>query len=82
MISEEAKGQIHGNRGRPLFKTFNSKITKKIVDLFLTTYTNFHETYFTKKLKEIEGITAGIDTVRRLRRVNGIQPKQEVLCSL
>ena len=76
LISEGAKGLIHGNRGRPSPRALNSELADKILDLSLTTYTNFNDTHFTEKLKEEEGITVGRDTVRRLRRTNGIKPKR------
>ncbi|MBW2002868.1 MAG: ISNCY family transposase [Deltaproteobacteria bacterium] len=76
LISEGAKGLIHGNRGRPSPKALNSEHAKRILELSHNKYTNFNDTHFTEKLKEIEGITVGRDTVRRLRRVNGIKPKR------
>jgi transposase len=76
LISEGAKGLIHGNRGRPSPKALNRELTERIIDLSLTKYTNFNDTHFTEKLKEGEGITVGRDTVRRLRRTNGIKPKR------
>ena len=76
LISEGARGLIHGNRGRPSPKALNRERVERILDLSLTTYTNFNDTHFTEKLNEIEGITVGRDTVRRLRRANGIRPKR------
>jgi transposase len=76
LISEGARGLIHGNRGRPSPKALNSELAKRILELSLSKYTNFNDTHFTEKLNEIEGITVGRDTVRRLRRANGIQSKR------
>jgi transposase len=76
LISEGARGLIHGNRGRPSPRALNSELVDKILDLSLTTYTHFNDTHFTEKLREEEGITVGRDTVRRLRRTNGIKPKR------
>ena len=76
LISEGAKGLIHGNRGRPSPRALSRELVEKILDLSLSTYTNFNDTHFTEKLREIEGITVGRDTVRRLRRTNGIKPKR------
>ncbi len=75
-ITEGAKGLIHGNRGRPSPKALNRELTERIIELSLNKYTNFNDTHFTEKLKEEEGITVGRDTVRRLRRTNGIKPKR------
>ena len=75
-ITEGAKGLIHGNRGRPSPKALNHELAQWIIELSLNKYTNFNDTHFTEKLKEEEGITVGRDTVRRLRRTNGIKPKR------
>ncbi len=76
LISEGAKGLIHGNRGRPSPRALSRELAETILALSLTKYTNFNDTHFTEKLKEGEGITVGRDTVRRLRRTNGIKPKR------
>jgi transposase len=76
LIGEGAKGLIHGNRGRPSPKALSHELAEKILDLSLTTYTNFNDTHFTEKLGEEEGIIVSRDTVRRLRRTNGIKPKR------
>jgi transposase len=76
LISEGAKGLIHGNRGRPSPKALSRELAEKILELSLSKYTNFNDTHFAEKLKEEEGITVGRDTVRRLRRANGIKPKR------
>ena len=78
LISEGAKGLIHGNRGRPSPKALSRELAEKILDLSLTTYTNFNDTHFTEKLREEEGIIVSRDTVRRLRRTNGIKPKRRL----
>ena len=77
LIGEGAKGLIHGNRGRPSPKALSHELAEKILDLSLTTYTNFNDTHFTEKLGEEEGIIVSRDTVRRLRRTNGIKPKRK-----
>jgi len=76
LIAEGAKGLVHGNRGRPSPKALNRGLAERIIELSQNKYTNFNDTHFTEKLNEIEGITVGRDTVRRLRRTNGIKPKR------
>jgi transposase len=76
LIIEGAKGLIHGNRGRPSPKALSRELVEKILELSLNKYSNFNDTHFTEKLKEKEEIIVGRDTVRRLRRSNGIQPKR------
>jgi transposase len=75
-ITEGAKSLIHGNRGRPSPRALSRALAEKILELSLSKYINFNDTHFTEKLNEIEGITIGRDTVRRLRRTNGIKPKR------
>jgi transposase len=75
-ITEGAKGLVHGNRGRPSAKALNHQLAKRIIELSQGKYSNFNDTHFTEKLNEIEGISVGRDTVRRLRRTNGIKPKR------
>jgi hypothetical protein len=55
----------------------NGALAQRIIALSRAKYANFNDTHFTEKLKEGEGITVGRDTVRRLRRNNGIAPKRK-----
>jgi transposase len=71
-----AKGLVHGNRGRPSPRALSRELKERILALSVTTYTAFNDTHCTEKLTEIEGITVSRDTVRRLRRANGIKPKR------
>ena len=77
LITFGAKGLVHGNRGRASPRALDSALTTRIIELSRTTYGEFNDIHFTEKLTEIEGITVGRDTVRRLRRTNGIQPKRK-----
>jgi transposase len=77
LATEGAGGLVHGNRGRPSPRALNGELTQRIIALSREKYANFNDTHFTEKLREIEGITVGRDTVRRLRRNNGIAPKRK-----
>ncbi|UCE33150.1 MAG: helix-turn-helix domain-containing protein, partial [Deltaproteobacteria bacterium] len=77
LVSEGAKGLVHGNRGRPSPRALNAELAQRIIALSREKYANFNDTHFTEKLKQAEGITVGRDTVRRLRRNNGIGPKRK-----
>jgi len=57
LVTEGAKGLVHGNRGRPSPKALSSELAERILKLSQSTYTNFNNTHFTEKLKEREGIT-------------------------
>ena len=72
-----AKGLVHGNRGRASPRALDSELATRIIELSRTTYSEFNDIHFTEKLTEIEGITVSRDTVRRLRRTNGIKPKRK-----
>ena len=76
LISEGARGLVHGNRGRPSARALHPELAKRIIELSRKTYTTFNDTHFTEKLNEVEGITVSRDTVRRLRRCNGITAKR------
>ena len=77
LVIEGARGLVHGNRGRPSARAFHPELAKRIIELSQKTYTAFNDTHFTEKLNEVEGITVSRDTVRRLRRSNGIKPKRK-----
>jgi transposase len=77
LASEGAGGLVHGNRGRPSARRLSSELSNRIIELSQETYTTFNDTHFTEKLNEVEGITVSRDTVRRLRRNNGIKPKRK-----
>jgi transposase len=77
LVSEGARGLVYGNRGRPSAKALDSELSKRIIELSRKTYARFNDTHFTEKLNEVEGITVSRDTVRRLRRTNGIGPKRK-----
>jgi len=77
LATEGARGLVHGNRGRPSARALNPELAKRIIELSQKTYTTFNDTHFTEKLSEVEGITVSRDTVRRLRRANGITAKRK-----
>jgi transposase len=76
LVSEGARGLVHGNRGRPSARALHPELSKRIIELSRKTYARFNDTHFTEKLNEMEGITVSRDTVRRLRRAHGIKPKR------
>ena len=76
LATEGARGLVHGNRGRPSARALDPELCKRIIELSQKTYTTFNDTHFTEKLNEVEGITVSRDTVRRLRRCNGITAKR------
>lgn len=72
-----AKGLIHGNRGRPAPNAVGHAVKQRIMELSGAAYANFNDTHFTEKLNEQEGIRISRETVRRLRRANGMKAKRK-----
>jgi len=72
-----ARGLIHGNRGRPAPNAVEHAVKERIIELSKDPYANFNDTHFTEKLNEQEGIRISRETVRRLRRTNGMKAKRK-----
>ena len=72
-----ARGLIHGNRGRPAPNGVKPAVKERIIELSKDPYANFNDTHFTEKLNEQEGIRISRETVRRLRRTNGMKAKRK-----
>jgi len=77
LATEGVRGLVHGNRGRPSARALPPELANRIIELSQKTYTTFNDTHFTEKLNDVEGIAVSRDTVRRLRRANGITPKRK-----
>src|SRR3974390_2379290 len=71
------KAFVHGNRGRPLNHRLEKSFREKVIKLSKEVYWDFNDTHFTEKLREREGIEIGRETVRRIRRAEGIAPKRK-----
>ncbi len=72
-----AAGLIHGNRGRASPNAMEPATKETIIRLSQEPYADFNDTHFTEKLNEVEKIKVSRETVRRLRRANGIKPKRK-----
>ena len=70
------KGLVHGNRGRPSKRGIGDVLRNKVLALSKGVYGGFNDTHFTEKLRECEGVVLSRETVRRLRRGAGIEPKR------
>jgi transposase len=70
------KGLVHGNRGKPSNHRLKESLREKVLGLSREKYWDFNDTHFTEKLRECEGIDLNRETVRRLRRGAGIEPKR------
>ena len=70
------KGLVHGNRGQPSNHRLKESLREKVLGLSREIYWDFNDTHFTEKLRECEGIDLNRETVRKLRRKAGIEPKR------
>jgi transposase len=74
--AEGARGLVPRLRGRPSPRALDVELRDRVVELIQTTYRDFNDCHCTEKLREIEGLEVGRDTVRRLRRGLGLPPKR------
>lgn len=70
------RGIVHGNRGQPSNHRLKEFLREKVLRLSREVYWDFNDTHFTEKLRECEGIVLNRETVRKLRRKAGIEPKR------
>jgi transposase len=70
------RGLVHRLRNRPSPRALEVEIRDRVVELIQTTYRNFNDCHCTEKLREVEGLPVGRETVRRLRRALGLPPKR------
>jgi transposase len=70
------RGVIHGNTGRAPWNLTLDSIRQKVLDLSKGLYGGFNDMHFTEKLSEEHQIELSRETVRKLRRWAGIEPKR------
>src|SRR3984893_1755860 len=67
----------HASRGRPSPRRLPARIRDRILHLARTRYVGFNDHHLCEKLGELEGISLGRETLRRLLRQNGLgSPKK------
>ena len=70
-------GLVHGNRGRAPWNKTAAEVRRQVVGLSESKYGNFNDSHFTEMLREREGLRLSDETVRMIRRSEGIKPKQK-----
>jgi transposase len=70
------KGIVHGNTGRIPWNRTADWVCQKVLELSKELYRDFNDMHFTEKLSEDQKIELSRETVRRLRRRAGIEPKR------
>lgn len=70
-------GLVHGNRGRDPWNKTLEAVRSQVIALSETRYSGFNDCHFTEMLVEREGLSLSDETVRVIRRAEGIKPKQK-----
>lgn len=68
-------GLLHGNQGREPANKVSAALRSKVVSLSGERYGQFNDRHFWEMLVEHEGIDLSRETIRRIRREEGIKPK-------
>jgi len=71
------KALVHGNRGRPSRWRLAEPLRQRVLELARGLYKEFNDTHLTEILSERKGIELSRETVRRLRRGVGQEPKRK-----
>lgn len=75
--SEGAAAMAHAGRGRPSPRRLPAPVRQRILRLARTTYAGFNDHHLTEKLREVEGLSLGRETLRQLLRAAGLgSPRQ------
>src|SRR5258705_1398078 len=77
-MREDGEGALaHASRGRPSPRRLPARVRDRILHLARTRYVGFNDHHLCEKLGEIEDISLGRETLRRLLRQNGLgSPKK------
>jgi len=70
------KALVHGNRGWPSKRRLSEQLRQRVLELARGLYGEFNDSHLTEVLSEREGIVLSRETVRRLRRGVGQEPKR------
>jgi len=66
-----AAGLVHRTRGRPSPRRLAPTLRQRVMDLLQTVYTGLNDCHVTEKLREVEGLRVGRESVRQLRQALG-----------
>jgi hypothetical protein len=77
---EGAGGLPHRSRGRPSGRGLPAAVRKTVDELMKTTYAGFNDCHLTEKLREVEEISIGRETVRQIRIKNGLSAQRRRRC--
>ena len=74
---EGVKGVLHGNTGKPSSRRTPQAVQEKVLPLSRQHDPEFNDTHFAEKLMEQEELKLSRETVRKIRRAAGIEPKRK-----
>jgi transposase len=74
--TEGVRGLVHRLRGRPSSRALDVEVRDRVLELIQARYWDFNDCHCTEKLRDVEGLAVGRETVRRLRRALGRPPKR------
>ena len=74
---EGISGLVHGNRGKPAWNRTPEDVRSRVIELSEQRYCNFNDSHFTQMLEKREGLKLSNETVRTIRRAEGIRPKHK-----
>ncbi len=72
-----AAALAHAGRGRASPRRLSAPVRQRILHLARTTYAGFNDHHLTEKLREVEGLAIGRETLRALLRAAGIGPPRK-----
>jgi len=72
---EGIDGLAHGNRGRSPVNKIDEQLRSRVLALSLERYADFNDTHFREMLAEQEQMVLSRETIRAIRRGEGIRPK-------
>ncbi len=75
--SEGAAAMAHAARGRASPRRLPQPVRQRILHLAHTTYAGFNDHHLCEKLREVEGIRIGRETLRQMLRAAGIGPPRK-----
>jgi transposase len=75
LLERGVAGLLHGNLGRDPANKTSEELKARVVALSTAKYEAFNDTHFFEMLRDVEDIEVSRETVRVIRRIEGIKPK-------
>ena len=74
-VSDGISGLLHGNKGRAPVNKISDDVRSQVLSLSEDQYAKFNDSHFTEMLAKRENIVLSRETVRGIRRKEGVKPK-------